>query len=164
MQAASKIWPSDVDSFVSWTKGDHILTDGSRNLLNYSVLSFLLLTLGKILLVRYISVCQYNVSVKVILCCGPAKQAFSFGVSCIKQRSPNPKCCSQALAVLPAMHCQTDIYPKQKVYSENTPKSSKKYRIMARDISLVILASMESRLKLFARNMKYLPRIPTRWL
>ena len=29
--------------------------------------------------------------------------AFWFGVSPVKQESPSPKCCSQAIAVLPAM-------------------------------------------------------------
>ena len=47
---------------------DQILNDSNRNLLTYSLLYFPLITLGKILLVSYISVCQYDESVKVTLC------------------------------------------------------------------------------------------------
>ena len=107
-------WPSDC-----WlryqldTIRPHTKWRDTRNLLNYSMLYFLLLTLGKILLVSNIRVCQCNISVKVTLCLGPAKQTFWFGVSCIKtEQSPNPNSCSQAIAVLPAMHGQCGIYRK----------------------------------------------------
>ena len=43
-----------------------MLNDGNKNLLDYSLLSFPLLTLGKILFVSYISLCQYDEGLKVI--------------------------------------------------------------------------------------------------
>ena len=60
------------------------------------------------------------------------------------------------------MHGQSGIYCKKKVYSENTPYGWKNSGIMIP--LLVILANLESVLKVFAQNKKYLPRIPPRWL
>ena len=101
LHAASKMWHLNVDRFVSCTHQVYILNDENRNLLHYSLLTFPLLTLRKILLVSYMRVCQFDESVKVTLCCTLAKQNFWFGVSCIKHKTLSQKCCSQDLAVLP---------------------------------------------------------------
>ena len=77
-----------------------------QDLLNYSLLSLPLLTLGQILFVSYISVCQYDEAVKVI-CWSRTKQTFWFGVSSIKQNSTNLKSCPQSNVFPLAMHGQS---------------------------------------------------------
>ena len=149
-----------------WTQENDILNDGNRNQLNYALLYFKLLTLGNILSVSYISVCQHYVSVKVTLSWGPTKQTFGFGASRIKQESPNPNTCSQALALLPAMHGQSGwirwhLSEVECIQGKHS-LCFKKCHIM--NPLLVIPASTELVLKDFAQNRKYLSWNPFRWL